>query len=337
MSTRPRRLPIAIVIASALFACSDPAPAPLVRASFSRTGAALPEAVYVQTNASASNAVLVYSYDRDERLVAFDRAATGGQGVGGGPLLSQGSVAMSADKRWLFVANAGSNEVSLMRVRPSGLALADVEPSGGVMPLSVAVYEDLVYVLNAGVPNSVVGFRVSRDGDLVPIPNSLRMLSGPDTGPTQVGFSPDGKLLVVTEQRTARITTFIVRPSGFLSAPRPQEAGAEVNSFAFDGAGRLIATVRLIESGDGGVAAFELSERGEITAIGVPLPSAVQGPVCWIAITPDGRVIFTSAPPAAVVTSYTYANGNLIRLASVAAQTGEGSMPVDLAVSADSR
>jgi hypothetical protein len=54
--------------------------------------------------------------------------------------------------------------VSSFRIRPDGLELADTAPSGGTMPTSVAFHGGLLYILNAGVPNSVSGFTVGTSG-----------------------------------------------------------------------------------------------------------------------------------------------------------------------------
>ena len=65
--------------------------------------------------------------------------------------------------RLLFAVNAGSDSVSVFRVRGDRLGLADVDPSGGDFPASIAVFDDLVYVLNAGNNGRLQGFRVQGD------------------------------------------------------------------------------------------------------------------------------------------------------------------------------
>jgi hypothetical protein len=94
----------------------------------------------------------------------------------------------------------------------------------GEKPVSVTVNNSLVYVLNSGeevgdlfdedgevITNcttgrlpSVTGFRVDPDGELEPIPNSTRLLSGASfSGCPQVSFNPTGDQLVVTEREVA--------------------------------------------------------------------------------------------------------------------------------------
>src|SRR5204862_320700 len=75
-------------------------------------------------------------------------------------------------------------------------------------PASVGVHDDLAYVLNSGGAGTVQGFRVTKDG-LDSIPGSARSLGLANTDPPnfltapgQVGFTPDGRQLIVTTQAT---------------------------------------------------------------------------------------------------------------------------------------
>ncbi|MEJ2320661.1 MAG: beta-propeller fold lactonase family protein [Gemmatimonadales bacterium] len=175
--------------------------------------------VYLMSNAVGGNEVLVFRRDLDGSLSPDAPVATGGTGSGGG-LGNQGAVVLSKDGRWLFVVNPGSDDLSVFRIRPEGLQLIDVVGSGGDMPVSVAVHGSLVYVLNAGAPNNVSGFSLRNDGSLTPLAGSTRPLSAASTGPAQVGFTPRGDVLVVTEKGTNTITTYAVgkrRPAGSLS------------------------------------------------------------------------------------------------------------------------
>src|SRR5687767_11254063 len=64
-------------------------------------------ALYVSTNSTAANEVLVFPRRGDGTLGAPRAFATGGLGTGGG-LGNQGAVALNHANRRLFVANAGS-------------------------------------------------------------------------------------------------------------------------------------------------------------------------------------------------------------------------------------
>ena len=153
-------------------------------------------AVYVLSNQPTGNDVLVFARHADGTLSAPVSVGTGGNGTGGG-LGSQGAVVLDGSGRHLYAVNAGSNSITSFRVRPNGLERVGVVDSGGVMPTSIAVDGDLVYVLNAGGAGLITGF-TAHDGDLEPIAGSTRPLSAAATAPAQVSFTPDGEQLIVT-------------------------------------------------------------------------------------------------------------------------------------------
>ena len=121
-------------------------------------------AVYTASNAAAGNAVLIFDQLHDGRLVPAGRVATGGNGTGAG-LGNQGGVTLSRNERWLLVVNAGSHSLSVLAIQRRGLRLVDVEPTGGLQPISVTEHRGLVYVVHAGSDN-VTGFRLGHDGRL---------------------------------------------------------------------------------------------------------------------------------------------------------------------------
>ena len=120
-------------------------------------------AVYTMTNAAGPNDVVVYNRATDGTLTSAGMVPTGGTGTGSG-LGSQGAIVLSGSHRWLLVANAGSNDITVFGVTPAGLASAGTFSSGGQTPISIAIHGRLVYVLNAGTPNNITGFRLSSTG-----------------------------------------------------------------------------------------------------------------------------------------------------------------------------
>ena len=130
---------------------------------------------------------------------------------------SQGSVTLTSDGRFLLVTNAGSNDVAVFAVRHDGLELVRTTPSDGVGPVSVTEHDSLVYVLNSGDPG-LAGFTLDADG-LHMVPGSRRDLAA-GADPAQVGFSPDGATVVVTQRGTNSLLSFPVDQSGVLGDPR---------------------------------------------------------------------------------------------------------------------
>ncbi|MEO7522401.1 MAG: beta-propeller fold lactonase family protein, partial [Gemmatimonas sp.] len=136
-----------LVLCALLAACQDTAPSDIsgpADAVFAKNGNNIVGAVYTQTNSTSGNAVLVYPRSSDGSLGAYTSVSTGGTGSGAG-LGSQGSVTLSENGNWLLVTNAGSNQVSSFSVGANGaLTLRSNASSGGTMPISVTVHDDLV-------------------------------------------------------------------------------------------------------------------------------------------------------------------------------------------------
>src|SRR3954452_16965263 len=137
-------------------------------------------AVFVQTDDPAGNTVVAYDRSADGTLTEAGQYATGGLGgvLTGSVvdhLTSQGSLALDRAHHSLYAVNAGSDTVTVFDVSGDALNRREVLSAGGSFPVSIAVHDRLVYVLNARGGGSVQGFR--RDGGgLVPIAGSNRAL-----------------------------------------------------------------------------------------------------------------------------------------------------------------
>ena len=110
--------------------------------------------VFVQTDNTAGNQVVAYDRADTGSLTLADTYNTGGLGgvLGGSVvdhLASQGSLTYDQNNVLLYAVNAGSNTVSVFSVRGDQLTLRQVINSGGTFPVSVAVHDNIVYVLNA--------------------------------------------------------------------------------------------------------------------------------------------------------------------------------------------
>ena len=200
-----------------------------------------PGAVYTLTNQPSGNSVIVFDRAADGTLTLAGSYPTGGTGTGAGstfptmvdPLAGQGSVVLSRSNRLLFAVSAASNQVSAFAVDGDRLDLLNTISSGGAMPVSIAVYGNLVYVLNAGGTPNITGFTIDpRTNKLVPLAGSARPLAGGRTAnPAEVGFNLDGSVLMVTEKGPAAtvpgfllgvthtIDTYTVNRNGTVSGP----------------------------------------------------------------------------------------------------------------------
>jgi len=293
-------------------------------------------AVFALTNA-LTNSVAVYERDEDGMLSTPKLFPTQGQGTGTG-LGSQGAVFLSDDGDWLAAVNAGSHEVTLFRVRDANLMFRGKAPSGGQMPISVAIHNDLVYVVNAGAAANISGFRISR-GTLVPIAGSTRVLSG--QAPAQISFNSDGTLLVVTEKSTNTIAVFTLSEDGLASGPSQMpSAGMTPFGFAIDSRDHLIVSEAF--GGAAGVTAtssYDLAENGGLSAVTSSLKSG-QTAACWVVATPGGRYAYVANTPSATITGLRVRrDGSLEMLDSsgVTARLTDGSAPTDMGVSRNGR
>ena len=306
--------------------------------------------VYTETN-GANNAVLVFNRAADGALSLAATVPTGGAGGGVVSVGSQGTLALSQDGRWLFVANEGDSSISVMERTPAGLQASGTFSSGGTLPVSITVSRNLVYVLNDGVngsPANITGFYFDdSSGALDPIPNSTRSLSVPSPAPPAIGpiaaeihFDNTGSFLYVTELGASLIDTYTINSDGIPSEDRLQNSfGNTPFAFAFDPRNNLLVTeVResLGTAGQSAVTSYQLNRDGILNTISGSVPDA-QTAVCWIAITPDGRFAYVVNTASAVISGYRVdPNGELSLLGNgVTAQTPPG--PLDNAFTRNGR
>jgi 6-phosphogluconolactonase len=308
-------------------------------------------AVYLMTNSPSGNQVIVYHRAGDGSLSYAGAFDTGGLGSGLGitvppdPLGSQNSLIVGPDGDWLFAVNAGSNDISAFKIRGDSLELADRVASGGEYPVSLAVHGDLVYALNAAGEGSISGFRLAGN-HLQPIPHSTRSLKAatPADGaqpqilesPAQVGFTPDGSQLVVTDKGgvsgAGRILVFQVGRNGrpaqdFTATPT---AAPVPFSFTFDRFGDLI----VVDASNGSISSYDVKRNGSLNLLGSV--SNGQAAVCWVAS--NARYIFTDNTGSGTISALQPSrNASPILLDVAAATTGPGTLPLDMAVSRDGK
>ena len=280
-------------------------------------------AVFVQTNDEADNEIVAYRRSAEGALHPLGTYSTGGRGTGKPHLPSQSSVVLSRDGRWLLVTNGGSDELTLFAVEPDGLRPADRVPSGGAGPTSVAVHDDLVYVLNNGAP-SIAGFRLA-DGKLTPLEDSARPLSA-DADPAQISFSPDGRTLVVTERGTNSISSFAVDERGYADGPATiASAGATPYGFDFTASGTVVVTEAFGgEIGKAAASSYSITGPGRLAPVSGSVGDT-RSEVCWAATTKDGRYVYVTNFGDGTISSYTIgADGALELLEPVAGSTRLG-------------
>jgi 6-phosphogluconolactonase len=251
--------------------------------------------VYTLSNQAGGNQVLSYKVAANGQLSFSEACSTGGNGTGGG-LGNQEAVVLTKDKEMVLAVNAGSNSISSLKVTGNGLRLRSTVNSGGVRPVSIAVHDDLVYVLNAGGNGSISGFRLLNNGRLQPIPHSTRPLSvAATTAPAQISFVLGGRVLVITEKATNTITTYKVNALGIPGAMHTITS-ASPTPFGF-AKGRL--GVVFVSEAVGGAAgasvlsSYRVTPNGEISLVQGSV-GAGQSAACWVVITSDGKFAYAT-------------------------------------------
>lgn len=264
-------------------------------------------AVYVQTNDAAKNEVLAFERGTDGALAPKGAYATGGRGTGEPHLPSQSSIVISGDGRHLLVVNAGSDELSLFAIEDGGLALLDHVASGGSVPTSVAVTDDLVYVLNNGTPN-IAGFRISEAG-LVELEGSDRPLSAADADPAAISFSPDGRTLAATERGTDSISAYAIDERGYADGPVTiASAGKTPYGFDFTAEGAMIVTEAFGGAvGEAAASSYSLTDAGKVAPVSGSVGDT-RTEVCWAAVTNDGQLAYVTNFGDGTISSYEIAD-----------------------------
>jgi 6-phosphogluconolactonase (cycloisomerase 2 family) len=286
-------------------------------------------AVFVQTNDLNGNSIAAYSRNENGILTYAATYATGGKGgrAAGAvvdPLASQEALVYDRGHRLLLAPNAGSNTVSVFSVRGDRLHLTQIVGSGGPFPASIAVHEDIVYVLDAGGAGYVQGYRIA-DGTLYPIAGSLRSLglanSNPPAflqSPAQVGFTPDGRELVITMKGNSggSVDVFSVSDEGQLSnAPTATAVGGVAFAFAFDSEGRLV----IVNAAFGNLSTYTVNGNGSLSLVSAGASDG-QRAACWVTAV-DGNFYAANAG-SANLSQYTIDENGAVALVNPVAATG---------------
>ena len=291
--------------------------------------------VYLESNDSVQNRILVYEEQNDGSLVADGMTPSGGKGNGGG-LGSQGAVILDENHKWLYAVNAGSNSISSFKVNNDGsLTLKNTVSSFGIKPVSLCVKKSLLYVVNSGTSN-IHGYTVSGNGNMNSITGSDKLLSTSGAGPAQISFGPNGNWLVVTEKATNKITRFNLNGAG-AAGPAIVSTSNGPTPFGFS----FAQDKYMVVSNAAGGAAHAGSCTSYSTTGGTfnslnGIVNNNQSAPCWVAITNYGRFAFVTNTASNNISSY-YINGDgaLYLVNGAAATSGAG--PIDLVVSSDNK
>jgi hypothetical protein len=296
-------------------------------------------AVYVATNDPHFNSVMMFQRQSNGMLTTVPGSPflTGGQGTGTGfelppdPIGSQNSLIVDEKSKFLFVVNTGSNEISSFKIQPDELKLVSTVSSGGVFPNSLTVYDNKLYVVNSADTFNVTGFKIDSKGRLKPL-RTCELLppvnQAPIVGdnqpiitivPGQIGFSPDGRHLVVVRKEgvvvgdpfaplagPGRIDVYNLNKCGYIDCDKVTSnintrfpSGQFPFSFVFSEDGYLLVTE--VEGAVGtppnsilaasAASSYKLKSNGKLEIISASVPNGATA-TCWNDMS--GNFMYTS-------------------------------------------
>ncbi len=314
-------------------------------ASAAAAGSPVVGHLYVNDNTTASNTIAAFDRHADGSLTPVPGSPfdAGGSGTGT-PVASQGSLQESTNGRYLLAVDAGSDQVSVLRIGAGG-ALTQVRGgligSGGLDPVSIAVRGRLVYVANSADGGAnYTGFRLGHGGRLHAIPGSTYKL--PDgSSPGDVLFNGSGSVLVGTRVGSSEIDSFRVRADGRLTAaPGSPFAGQGPGPFGSEfrptNSNQLFVSNAHGGSAAGTVSAFSVATNAALTSIGSSPFADFQTAPCWVEISHDGSYLFAVNTASGSISSYSIsADGSLTLLGSTPLSGATGPTPEDARLSPD--
>jgi 6-phosphogluconolactonase (cycloisomerase 2 family) len=342
------RLPPAkrLAVCSAALAGLGLAIAPAVAGASPTTPSPVVGNVYVNDNTTGVNTIAGFARHADASLtpLAGSPFVAGGAGTGSS-LPSQGALQITRDGKFVVAVDAGSNQISVLRVQNGGglkLLPGRVVSSDGTTPVSIAIHDNLVYVANAGPTGSnYTGFTLSPSGKLDPLPGSTIALPD-DSLPGDVTFNSTGTNLIGTRIGTVPgtflIDSFSVGSNGLLTAApaapfAAQAAGPFGSEFNPADPSQLFVSNAHQGAGQGSVSTFVAAGDGTLSAVS-PTPFANgQTGTCWVDVNTSGTALFAVNTGSGTISSYSIGPNGALTLAGntpVSASAGVGAVDLRL-------
>ncbi len=299
--------------------------------------------VYVDGNTPGANTIAELDRHADGSLTPSPGSpfAVGGAGTGAS-LASQGAIQSASDGRYLLAVDAGSDQISVLRVGRNGVPTPLGAPvsSGGVTPNSIAVHGDLVYVANAGSPN-YTGFRLTPGGRLLRISHStVTVPSGSALG--DVLFNSTGAKLVGTEVTSSEIDSFNVLPDGRLrAAPGSPYAGQGLGQLGAEfnpaNPSQLFVSNAHNGAGLGTVSSYDVGFFGSLNPVSATPFADGQTAPCWVEVSHDGKYLFAINTGSKNISSYAINPFGQLTLISSFPINGSTGGDIDARLSPDGR
>jgi YVTN family beta-propeller protein len=245
-------------------------------------------------------------------------------------------LAVAPDGRRLYVANVGSNTVSVFNIHPNGELnrMGSPVPAGGNGPRGLAISPNgrRLYVTHRS-SDTIGVFAIEESGRLEPFGQPVRLPgctpSGtppqPQCSPMWVSITPDGHWLYTTNQASGDLSTFAIGPDGGLTAVGERvPVGGRPEGIAITPDGRFF-YVNVID--ENALKAFAIGPDGQLRFLGTaPTCDEAQIPAACGAVAtaaaPAGTSVyavntFKPANENELVSFGIQADGTLVNLATV--------------------
>ena len=206
----------------------------------------------------------------------------------------------------------------------------------GSTPVSLTVNNGVLYVLDAGGTGNIAGFWVSPSGHLTFISGSVRPLSnlgmGAAASPEEIGFSPDGQHLLVTEKGSNNIDVYNVR-DGLATGPIVvTSSGLAPYGFGFTPRGIAVVS----EAANSAASSYNVTRSG-LNVISASIIDT-QAAACWLVVSANGKYAYAANAGSGTISGFQVSKtGQLTLLTAngITGNTGVGSHPIDMAFGGD--
>lgn len=297
--------------------------------------------VYAMTNATSGNQILVYVRDSHGRLQQIPGATKSTRGSGGSvtatvdPLGSQNSLVYDETSRMLFAVNAGDNTLTAFDTGAFGfLRFRARVPSGGFIPVSLAVSGNFLYVLNAGGTGAVTTFEIGADGalsqagslDLGLPPSPTAPPFDQIAAPGQVGVDALARHLIVTHAGGQEVLVASLDDDGIPQGPLVSTSTVGAGPFSF-GVTRY-GTLLVAEAASASVSAFDPPSGTQPLVATANAIGTGQAATCWIVVHENGYA-YVANTGSNTLSRYRYTRTGHLELEQAVAATA-GAAPTDL-------